>query len=89
MVRVTDGDTVVILGSGNVQHKIRLMGIDAPERGQPYGKASGRHLSELMAGNHVAVEYKKRDWYKRIVGKIILSGEDGYFCPNARIGLFQ
>ena len=37
-VRVTDGDTIVILSDGNVQHKIRLQGIDAPERGQAYGK---------------------------------------------------
>ena len=28
-VRVTDGDTLVILSEGNVQHKIRLQGIDA------------------------------------------------------------
>ncbi len=76
VVRVTDGDTVVVLGSGNVQHKIRLIGIDAPERGQAYGKASGRHLSERVAGKHVVVEYEKRDWYKRIVGKVLLSGED-------------
>ena len=34
VVRVTDGDTVVVLGSGNVQHKIRLQGIDVPERYQ-------------------------------------------------------
>ena len=32
-VRVTDGDTIVILSESNVQHKIRLQGIDAPERG--------------------------------------------------------
>jgi len=33
VVRVTDGDTIVILDAGNTQHKIRLTGIDAPERG--------------------------------------------------------
>ena len=33
-VRVTDGDTIVILSEGNVQHKIRLQGIDAPVRRQ-------------------------------------------------------
>ena len=32
-IRVTDGDTIVILSESNVQHKIRLQGIDAPERG--------------------------------------------------------
>jgi len=30
MVRVTDGDTIVVLDSTNAQHKIRLTGIDAP-----------------------------------------------------------
>ena len=34
-VRVTDGDTIVILSEGNVQHKVRLQGIDAPVRGLP------------------------------------------------------
>ena len=39
-VRVTDGDTIVILSEGNVQHKIRLQGIDAAERDQAYGAKS-------------------------------------------------
>ena len=34
VVRVTDGDTIVVLDASKVQHKIRLTGIDAPERGQ-------------------------------------------------------
>lgn len=34
-VRVTGGDTIVILSEGNVQHKVRLQGIDAPVRGLP------------------------------------------------------
>ncbi len=38
VVRVVDGDTLVVLDSGNTQHRVRLAGIDTPERGQPYGK---------------------------------------------------
>jgi endonuclease YncB( thermonuclease family) len=60
-VRVTDGDTIVILSEGNVQHKIRLQGIDAPERGQAYGAKSKQHLSEQVAGRFVVVETDKRD----------------------------
>jgi endonuclease YncB( thermonuclease family) len=37
MVRVIDGDTIVVLDAEKVQHKIRLQGIDAPESGQAYG----------------------------------------------------
>jgi endonuclease YncB( thermonuclease family) len=75
-VRVSDGDTIVILSEGNVQHKIRLQGIDAPERGQAYGTKSKDHLSDLVAGRFVVVEYDKRDRYGRIVGKVVVGGED-------------
>jgi endonuclease YncB( thermonuclease family) len=76
VVRVTDGGTVVILDAGNVQHKIRLTGIDAPERGQAYGTKSKEYLSGSVAGKFVVVEYDKRDRYERILGKVLLSDQD-------------
>ena len=76
VVRVTDGDTIVVLGPGNAQHKVRLQGIDAPERGQAYGTKSKDHLSDSVAGKFVVVEYDKRDRYERILGKVLLSDED-------------
>jgi endonuclease YncB( thermonuclease family) len=50
-VRVTDGDTIVILNASDTQHKIRLTGIDAPERKQAFGIKSKEHLSDSVAGN--------------------------------------
>lgn len=76
VVRVSDGDTIVVLDSGNAQHKIRLTGIDAPERGQAYGTKSKDYLSDSVAGKFVVVEYEKRDRYQRILGKVLLSSED-------------
>ena len=76
VVRVTDGDTIVILDSANAQHKIRLTGIDAPERKQAFGTKSKEHLSDEVAGKFVVVDYSKRDYYKRILGKVLLNGED-------------
>ena len=76
VVRVTDGDTIVILDSANTQHKIRLTGIDAPERKQAFGTKSKEHLSDLVAGKFVFVEYAKRDRYQRILGKVLLSDQD-------------
>ena len=76
-VRVTDGDTIFILSEGNVQQKIRLQGIDAPARGQAYGTKSKEHLSDLVAGRLVVVEYEKRDRYGRIVGQVLFGNEDG------------
>ena len=37
VIRVGDGDTITVLDAGNKQTKIRVMGIDAPEKGQPFG----------------------------------------------------
>ena len=37
VVSVADGNTVTVLDADEVQHKIRLDGIDAPEKAQPYG----------------------------------------------------
>ena len=85
VIRVADGDTVTVLDHWKTQHRIRLQGIDAPERGQPYGKASGKHLSGLVAGRFVMVEYDKRDRYGRVVGKVLLSGEDVQRNPNGRL----
>lgn len=76
VVRITDGDTLVVLDANNAQHKIRLQAIDAPERGQAYGTKSKEHLSDLVAGRFITVEYDKRDRYDRIVGKVLLSDED-------------
>lgn len=70
VVRVADGDTITVLDSAKNQHKIRLEGIDAPERGQPFGNASREHLAALVAGKPVTIEWEKRDRYRRIVGKV-------------------
>ena len=71
VVRVTDGDTIVVLDASKVQHKIRLTGIDAPERGQAFGTKSKEHLSDLVAGKSVVVDYSKYDRYQRILGKVL------------------
>jgi endonuclease YncB( thermonuclease family) len=76
VVRVTDDDTIVVLDSANTQHKIRLTGIDAPERGQAYGTKSKEYLSDSVADKLVIVEYSKRDRYQRILGKVLLEDED-------------
>ena len=76
VVRVTDGDTIVVLDATNTQHKIRLQGIDSPERGQAFGTKSKEYLSDLIAGKTVVVDYSKRDRYQRIVGKVMLDAQD-------------
>ena len=76
VVKVTDGDTVHVLDQSKTKHKIRLGGIDAPEKKQAFGNKSKQNLSSLIAGKSVEVEYNKRDRYGRIVGKLIKDGQD-------------
>ncbi len=76
VVKITDGDTLYVLDANYKEHKIRLAGIDAPERKQAYGLASRKHLASVVAGQQVTVEYQKRDRYGRIVGKVLLDGID-------------
>jgi endonuclease YncB( thermonuclease family) len=49
VVSIADGDTLTVLDVDNQQHIIRLDGIDAPVKAQPFGNVSKRHLSELDA----------------------------------------
>jgi endonuclease YncB( thermonuclease family) len=79
VVAVTDGDTIKVLDSSNVQHKVRLTGIDAPEKAQPFGNASRNHLASLVAGKEVRVESSKTDRYGRVLGKIWVQPGD---CPG-------
>lgn len=76
VVGVADGDTITLLDGDNVQHKIRLAGIDAPEKKQPFGNRSKESLSELAYDKTVTVETDKRDKYGRQVGKVLVNGQD-------------
>ena len=71
VVGVSDGDTVTVLDAAHQQHKIRLSGIDAPEKRQAYGERSKKHLSDLVYGKSVLVIWEKRDRYGRIVGRVL------------------
>jgi endonuclease YncB( thermonuclease family) len=70
VVRVVDGDTVYVLDAAKTQHKIRLAGIDAPERGQPFGRRSKERMAELVAGKHADVDWYKEDRWGRLIGTI-------------------
>ncbi len=76
VVSVADGDTVTVLDDQKTQHKIRLLGIDAPEKSQAFGEKSKQSLHGMVHGKVVQVTYDKRDKYGRIVGKVLLGSQD-------------
>ena len=79
VVKIADGDTLTILDSRSVQHKVRLSGIDAPEKAQAFGNVSRQRLAILTFGKQVTVETSKKDRYKRNVGKVLVAGKDVNF----------
>lgn len=76
VVAITDGDTIKVLNANNEEFKIRLAGIDAPEKKQAFGQVSKQTLSDLIFDKMVVVEWHKKDRYERIVGKVLIQGRD-------------
>ena len=74
VVAVKDGDTLEVL-TNRVPVRVRLYGIDCPEKGQAFGQKAKRFTSDLVFGKTVKVREKDRDRYGRTVGEVII--EDG------------
>lgn len=72
VIFVADGDTVSLLDASKKQRRIRLEGIDAPERSQAFGTKSRQALGDVVQGQEVLVTYEKTDQYDRILGHIYL-----------------
>ena len=76
VVGVSDGETITVLDADNRQHRVRLMGIDAPEINQDFGRRAKQSLSDLVFGKTVTVTSRKKDKYGRTLGEVTLDGKD-------------
>ncbi|WP_421955254.1 thermonuclease family protein [Polaromonas sp.] len=76
VIGVSDGDTLDVLYGGKTTHRIRLAGIDAPEKAQAFGQRSKEHLSDIAFSKQVEVVTGKTDKYGRTVGKVLVNGID-------------
>ena len=70
VVFVLDGDPIEILHNQQPE-RIRLSGIDCPERDQAYGKHATHAASALVFGKEVIVQSHGKDKYKRTIGELI------------------
>lgn len=75
VVGISDGDTLSVMRQGE-SVRIRLEGIDAPERGQDFGRRATQALSELAHGKNARVEVQTIDRYGRRVARVIVEGVD-------------
>jgi endonuclease YncB( thermonuclease family) len=73
VVGVIDGDTIDVRAGDTPPYRIRLAGIDAPEKKQPFGNKAKQSLSDLVYQKAVRIEWSKKDKYGRLVGKILVA----------------
>jgi len=75
VISVADGDTITLLDAQNNKERIRLAGIDAPEKKQAYSAKSKAAIARAVQGKQVRVQWNTRDKYGRILGHVYLGEE--------------
>jgi endonuclease YncB( thermonuclease family) len=76
VVSVRDGDTLTVLDPNKRQQKIRLAGVDAPEKGQASGFRSKENLAKMVYDREVIIEGIKKDHDGSLAAKVYLDGHD-------------
>ena len=81
VLKVSDGDTISIQKVDNGKFvgeilKIRMYGMDAPEKSQDYGPESRQALEKLVAGKTLSIEIKNKDRYGRTVAIVYANGKN-------------
>lgn len=75
-IKVDDGDTFTFLSRRKVSYRIRLDGIDAPEKGMPYAKKAKEYLAALLLNQEIELRILSADRYGRYVGKVYCKGQE-------------
>ena len=76
VVRVTDGDTMVVDDADGFRHKVRIVSIDAPEKGwrgdtgQAYAERARQNLARLVEDRSVFLDARELDDYGRVLARV-------------------
>ncbi len=84
VIHVADGDTVTLLTPDKQQVRIRIGGIDAPEKAQPFGNRSKQNMDRMAHGKEALADCPKTDRYGRKVCKVWVQPAD---CPTCGLTL--
>ena len=88
VVRVIDGDTIEIRFIDGAIERLRFIGVDTPEKGDPYGAEATSYTSKALASKKIWIERDagERDRYGRLLGYVWLSppmrGDEGDIRSN-------
>jgi len=80
VVGISDGDTITVLHN-NKGEKVRLYGIDTPEKRQDFGNRAKQFTSNMVFGKYVEVDPVTKDRYSRTVGLVYINGQ----CLNEEL----
>lgn len=83
VTEVLTGDTLVVVHNGQLQ-RVRLFGVDAPDKRQPFGLEAKQFTTRLVLGKQVTVEFHGKDQDKQILAEIFL--DDGRALGERLIG---
>jgi endonuclease YncB( thermonuclease family) len=75
VIEINDGDTITIFNL-NRPVRVRLMGIDAPEKNQSFGDVAKQHLSDLIYDKFVSVEYSGLGQNGSLIGRVLINDLD-------------
>lgn len=90
VIRVIDGDTILMQGADNLRQSVRLAGIDAPEPAQPHGRQAREYLAKLVSVGDVRAECPKLDHRTSVVCKVWARPTDCESCARTiDVGLAQ
>ncbi len=87
VIGIVDGDTFDLLNDSNKTFRIRMEGIDAPEKGMPFYQVSKKHLGSLCFGQQVAVQITRSESGNRKIGFTYLSAGTELSHEMVRAGL--
>jgi endonuclease YncB( thermonuclease family) len=73
VIRIADGDTFTMVFENGFDVRVRLNGIDSPEKKQAFSKRAKQTLSELIYNKEVKVYYESKDRYGRVLGDVFVN----------------
>ena len=77
VVGITDGDTFTVINRDKLQLKVRIIGIDAPEKNQAYGSKAKQALSDLIFKKQIEIDVQYQEKWGRFAAKVYTAdGQD-------------
>ena len=75
VIKIKDGDTIVVLDSLNFQRTLRLAEVDCPEKKQPFGTVAKQYTSNLVFGKNITYIQTDTDRYGRTIAKVYINNK--------------